>query len=109
VVFQGVPSEGEEEGFAPAPVEGRRPIEAKWDEQPDVLDADRLGVEVEKRLGFVLGESIPKGLGVAGGVGGGSIVVAGAGVVGGGGTISGGAVEGSTEPGVRRVPRRPAP
>jgi hypothetical protein len=60
-------------------------------------------VEVEERLGFVLAKSIPEGLVVSGGVGGGIIVVAGVGAVGGGGTLSGGGVEGSTEPGVRRV------
>jgi hypothetical protein len=57
MAFQGVSTEGEEEGFAPSTVEGRRPVEAKRNEQSDVLDANRLRVEVEESLSLVLSKS----------------------------------------------------
>jgi hypothetical protein len=46
MALQGIPPEGEEEGFAPPSVEGGSAVEAKRDEQPDGLHADRLGVKV---------------------------------------------------------------
>jgi hypothetical protein len=60
VALQGVPANDEEDGFAPAAVEGRGNVEHKWNKQPDVLHGHSLGMQVDEGCGLVLKESSAK-------------------------------------------------
>lgn len=60
MAFQGVLADGEQEGVAPPGVEGGRHVEEDGNDSPDVLNCNRLSVQIDERSGFMKEKSFTR-------------------------------------------------